>query len=188
MEKRIMNSFGNITIPANYRKELGLDGNVALWVGLRELPNGEKEIVIRQSNNAEETLKKYQKWAEVISRITECVVALVWNSKVLSLSTTKITQSFLEKNIPINHSLSLCLKKVNTGGVMLDTSDPVLFLPDGQLPAGQGEVSALFKIENTGEDSCFFVIIKGTKYEGKKISKAEEERRYAIVHDILGKI
>ena len=71
---------------------------------------------------------------------------------------------------------------------MLDTSDPVLFLPDGQLPAGQGEVSALFKIENTGEDSCFFVIIKGTKYEGKKISKAEEERRYAIVHDILGKI
>lgn len=182
MEKRIMNSFGSITIPAEIRKDLGIDGNVMLWVGTRDLANGDKEIVLRLSNNAEEALVKYQKWAEVISRITECTVALVWNGKVLSMSSTRITESFLDRDISVSPSLMLGLKKVKTGGVSLGDKSMSL------LPGGQGEVSAFFKIANTGDDSCFFVVIKGTKYDGKKISKTDEERRYSIVNDILEKI
>jgi bifunctional DNA-binding transcriptional regulator/antitoxin component of YhaV-PrlF toxin-antitoxin module len=178
-----MNSFGNITIPAGIRKEMEISGNVTLWVGTRELLNGEKEIIIRRSNNAEETLKKYQKWAEVISRITECAVALVLNGKVLSMSAAKLTESFLDKDISVNPDLAYSCKKIKQGGVLIGDKKPLNFLSNGQ-----GEVSAIFKINNTGEDACYFVIIKGTKYAGKKISSSEEDRRYSIVNDILEKI
>lgn len=183
MEKRIINSFGNITIPARIRRELGIDGNVLLWIDVRELKNGEKEIVLRRSNDAEEVLDKYQKWAEVISRITECSVSIVWNGKVLSMSSTSLTENFIEKNISVNPLLLTSFKKISSGGAIVDDPKSLSFLPNGD-----GEVAAYFKINGTGDDSCFFVVIKGTKYDGKKISKAEEERRLHIVNDILEKI
>lgn len=183
MEKRIINSFGNITIPARIRKELGIDGNVMLWIDVRELKNGEKEIVLKRTNDAEEVLRKYKNWAEVISRISECSVSIVWNNTVISMSSNSMTEDFIGRNIVVNPLLSTNFKKVRSGGVIVQNPKSIKFLP-----SGDGDVAAYFRIANTGDDSCFFVVIKGTKYDGKKISKAEEERRYQIINDILEKI
>ena len=182
MEKKIINSFGSIVIPAHIRKELGIDGNMMLWVGVRETRNGEKEIVLRKTDSVDEILAKYKTWAEVISRISESSVAIVWNNQVLSMSSDSLTEVFIGKNLFVNPILSTYFKKVESGGVVVNNPDDINFLPNGN-----GKVAAYFKVKDLGDDSCFFVVVKGTKYD-KKISKAEEGRRYQIINDIVAKI
>lgn len=185
MEKKVINSFGSIVIPAHIRKELGIDGNMMLWVDVRETKNGDKEIVLRRYNSSEEILKKYKTWAEVISRISECSVSIVWNNTVLSMSSNSMTEDFTGRSIAVNPFLSAAFKRVgdNVRGVIVPQMQKLNFLPNGD-----GDVAAYFKINNTGDDSCFFVIVKGTKYDGKRISRAEEERRFQIIGDIVEKL
>jgi hypothetical protein len=165
------------------RKELGIDGNVMLWLDVRENKNGTKEIVIKKPSSSEEIFKKYKTWAEVISRISECSVALVWNNRVLSMSSSNLTESFLGKNVAVSPLLSLNFKKISKGGVIVNDPKSMSLLSDGS-----GNVSAYFKVSDTCDDSCFFVIVKGTKYDVKRITKAEEARRYQIINDIMEKI
>ena len=181
MEKKIMNSFGSIVIPSHIRKEMGLEGNTTLWVDTRELPNGDKEIVLRKYNDADELVEKYKRWAEVVSRISECSVSLVWNNSVMSMSSENKTELF-NGCAHIHNLLSLQMRKVSSGGVVIKNPDKLPFLENGN-----GRVAAYFKINGTGDDNCFFVIVKGTKYD-KKISKAEEFRRFEIIKDILEKV
>lgn len=182
MEKRVINSFGTITIPSHMRKELGIDGTVTLLLDVREMKNGNKEIVIRKPINSDDILKKYSVWAEVISRIAECSVALIWNGSVLSMSSSKLTEDFLGKNTTINPFLHMHLKKLIKGGAIVDDPSTVTLLPNGT-----GNVLAYFKVES-GDDSCFFVLVQGAKSNVKRITKAEESRRFQIINDIIDKI
>ncbi len=182
MEKKIINSFGSIVIPAHIRKELGIDGNMLLCVSVRESVTGDKEIVVRKPIDAEYIFNTYKTWAEVISRVAESSVALVWNNQVLSMSSESMTESYLGKGLRVNPILSTNFKKFCNGGVIVNNPDDINFLQNGN-----GKVSAYYKIKSIEEDSCFFVIVKGTKYD-KKMTKAEEGRRYQIINDIVAKL
>jgi bifunctional DNA-binding transcriptional regulator/antitoxin component of YhaV-PrlF toxin-antitoxin module len=183
MERRIINSFGTITIPSHIRKEVGIDGGVLLWVDVRELKDGTKEIVLRKSDTLEDIVKKYRKWAEVIARIAESAVAIVWNSCLVTLSSDVETQDFSKKGIYVSPELQLSLTKLlGNSAVVRDNVDIPL------LKTGMGKVSAYYRIGNTGDDSGFFIIVKGTKYDKNEVSKAEEKRRYVIINDIVDKL
>lgn len=181
MERRIINSFGTITLPVQYRKAMKIEGSTMLWVDLREDVYGNKEIVLKKLDSFDDIIKEYSKWAEVIARISEASVALVWNNTVLSMSSTSRTQNFSSKGIYISSDLNLSIKSVQSDSIIYKES--VKFLNDGQ-----GKVLACFKLKKTGDDRCMFVVVGGTKYEGNKITKSEEFRRFEIVRDIVSKI
>lgn len=183
MERRIINSFGTITIPAHIRKEVGIDGGVLLWIDVRESKDGSKEIVLRKSDTLKDVIKRYRKWAEVIARIAETSVSIVWNSCLITMSSDTETQDFSSKEIYVSQELSLSLNRlVGDSAIVRDNVDIHL------LPTGEGKVSAYYRISNTGDDSGFFVVVKGTKYDKFNVTKAEELRRYKIIKDIVNKI
>lgn len=182
MEKRVINSFGTITIPSHMRKELGIDGTVTLLLDVREMKNGNKEIVIRKPSTSEDILNKYKVWAEVISRIAECHVALVWNGSVLSMSSSTVTEDFLGKNTTINPFLHIHLKKLIKGGAFVEDPSSITLLPNGN-----GNVLAYFKVES-GDNHCFFVLVQKSKSDVRRITKTEESRRFQIIKDIIDKI
>lgn len=183
MERRIINSFGTITIPAHIRKEAGIDGGVLLWVDIRETKDGSKEIVLRKSDTLEDIVKKYSKWAEVIARIAESSVSIIWNSCLVTMSSDTQTQDFVSKGIHISQDLSYSLNKlVGDSAVVRDGVSISL------LQSGEGKVSAYYRISNTGDDLGFFVLVKGTKYDKSNITKSEELRRFKIIKDIVDKI
>ena len=166
MERRIINSFGTITIPAHIRKEAGIDGGVLLWVDIRETKDGSKEIVLRKSDTLEDIVKKYSKWAEVIARIAESSVSIIWNSCLVTMSSDTQTQDFVSKGIHISQDLSYSLNKL----------------------VGDSAVVRDGVSSNTGDDLGFFVLVKGTKYDKSNITKSEELRRFKIIKDIVDKI
>ena len=125
MEKRLINSFGSIVIPLKLRKELGIEGSCTLWMDIRRDARGESEIVIRKSNNVLEFLSKYKKWAEIISRISDCTVSIVWNDKVLSMSDEKLTEEFVNKGIKIDPLLYTYLRNSSSKGVEVVGKDPI---------------------------------------------------------------
>ena len=183
MDKKAINSFGSIVIPISIRKELGINGNMMLWVDTREYEPGKKEIVLRVSDSTEELLSKYRTWSEVIASIAECSVALVYNNTVLSMSTGEVTESFIGKGIIVSQALSIQLKKLDDGEMLVNDNPKML-----EFIEGMGSVSAICKIRNTGSDNCYFVIVKGTKYQGDKVTKKIEQCRYENIKKILNKI
>lgn len=179
MEKRTMNSFGTVTIPKSFRDELGITGMSQVYIGVRDSIYGGKEIIIRKKDNLESVLAKYRSWTEVISRILECSVALVWNSQVLSFSSADVTDDFIAKNLGVSDALNTCFRDSEYHSAIL--SRDVDFFTE------HGKVSAFFRINNTDDDIGFFVVVRGTKYD-VNVSKSEEKRRYLLVKDIVGKI
>lgn len=178
MVKRQVNSFGTFTIPKDMRDELGIIGTAMLRLEVREC-NNRKEIVIRKDDDLNEVFEKYKKTAEIISRISECTVATIWNNDLMSLSMSRNTESFIGKLYVVDITLQNVLKSATEPYVILQNS--VNFLPNNK-----GEVIAYYKIPNTGDDNGFFLILKGTKQDiQNNISKAELQRRLEIVSDIV---
>ena len=98
-EKRTINSFGNITIPKKMRDAIGLDSGIStVQIFLRDDSSGEKEIVIKRLNSYRDILEKYSIWVSVVSRVVACSVGLVWNKKVLSLSSFDNSIDLVDKN------------------------------------------------------------------------------------------
>ena len=182
VERRVINSFGNITIPARIRKELGIEGSSMLWLDVREGRGGQKEIVLKKQDDVDEIFNRYKKWAEVISRIAESAVSIVWNSLVVSMSFKDETDNFITKKVSVSTLLNLSFKQSVDDAVVVKNPKELKFLPNGI-----GDVSAFYRIKNTGDDSGYFVIVKGTKYD-VKITKEDELRRYNIIKDIVNKI
>ena len=180
MEEKTMNSFGVITIPAHIRKEMGITGMVSLWVGVQVGKNGDKEIVLKKKNNTEEILNKYLNWSKVISRIAESPVSIVCNDRVLAMVSETNTQKYTGKTIDIGSELSESFRRTGEDSVVLKDPSKVRFLK-----SGLGNVSSYFKIKDTGDDRCYFVIVKGTNYDKKPITKADEMRRYQMISDIV---
>lgn len=180
MEKRQINSIGTITIPKHMRDELGINGIAMLRLDLRERKNGIKEIVIRKDDDLEEIMNRYKKVSEILSRVAECTVAVVWNNNLLSMSSNKMTESFLGKNISIDHALSLALKDMKEDYVVRMNSD-MHFLPNNH-----GDVLSYYKIPDTGDDKGYFILLSGTKMDSEtKITRAEMLRRFSIIADII---
>lgn len=181
MEKRQINSIGTITIPKHMRDELGISGMAMLRLDVRERSNGIKEIVMRKDDDLDEILNRYKNLSEILSRIAECTVAVVWNNNILSMTSNKMTESFLGKNIIIDHTFSLELKKMK--------DDCVIVMNPGNLhilPNNHGDVLSYYKIPDTGDDRGYFVVLNGTKLDSEtKISKAEMTRRFYIIADIV---
>ena len=179
MVKRQINSFGTITIPKDLRDELGISGITMLRLEVRE-SNNIKEIVIRKDDDLSEVFDKYKSLAEIISRIAECTVGLVWNNMLMSMSVANNTESFIGKNHPIDSELSKEFKGSNQDSV-LSVNKPLSFLPNKR-----GEVIAYYRIPNTGDDRGYFVLLKGTKQDIKsEISEEEYGRRYEIIADVI---
>lgn len=183
MEKRVINSFGNITIPARIRKELGIEGSSMLWLDVREGRGGQKEIVLRKHDDVEEVYNKYKTWAEVISRIAESAVSIVWNNLVVSMSYSGGTDNFISRKVFISHMLNLSFRQSDGDAVVVKNPKELMFLQNGS-----GNVSAFYRIRNTGDDSGYFVIVKGTKHDNSGITREDEIRRYNIIKDIVDKI
>lgn len=181
MEKKPISSFGSIVIPISMRKELGIDGNMMVSIGVRDLQNGEKEIVIRKPLGAEDVLNKYKTWSEVISRVAESSVALVWNNKLLSLSSSSYTESFIKENLIVNPILTSNMMK-SPNNTIVNNPEEVSLICDGP-----GEVAAYYRIKSIEEGNCYFVVVRGSKID-KALTKAEEKRRYMIINDIVDKI
>lgn len=179
MVKRQINSFGTITIPKDLREELGISGIAMLRLEVRE-SNNIKEIVLRKDDDLSEVFDRYKSLAEIISRIAECTVGLVWNNMLMSMSVANNTESFVGKNHPIDTELSKEFKN-STKDSVLSVSKPLNFLPNNR-----GEVIAYYRIPGTGDDKGFFVLLKGTKQDSdNNISKAEYQRRYEIIADVI---
>ena len=151
MVKRQINSFGTITIPKDLREELGISGITMLRLEVRE-SNNIKEIVIRKDDDLSEIFSKYRSLAEIISRIAECTVGLVWNNMLMSMSVANNTESFVGKNHPIDSQLQLEFKNSMQESVLL--SKPLNFLPNNR-----GEVIAYYRISLPS---------KSAKYKGGK--------------------
>lgn len=183
MERRIINSFGTITIPAHMRKEAGIDGSVTLWVDIRDTKDGSKEIVLKKSDTVDSILKKYSNWAEVMARISEHSVSIIWNGHLVSMSNSEMTESFVNKGVSLNRDLSLSLKRMTDNSVVVKDPEKLRFLPNGD-----GKVLAYFRMRDTGDDKGYFVVVGGTKHDHNKITKTEEMRRFQIIHDIVNKI
>lgn len=181
MEKRQINSIGTITIPKHMRDELGITGMAMLRLDVRERTNGIKEIVMRKDDDLDEIMNRYKKMSEILSRIAECTVAVVWNNNLLSMSSNKMTESFLGKNISIDHNFSSELKKMSDDCVIVVNSGSIHFLPNNH-----GDVLSYYKIPDTGDDKGYFVLLNGTKMDSDiKITKAEMIRRFNIIADIV---
>lgn len=183
MERKVMNSFGTITIPSHMRKELGIDGSVMLWVDIRDTKDGSKEIVLRKSDTVDSILKKYKNWAEVMARVSEHAVSIIWNGQIVSMSNSDMTESFVNKGIIVSHECSLSLKRMVENSAVVKDPEKVRFLPNGE-----GKVLAYFRMRDTGDDNGFFVVVGGTKHDSNKITKTEEMRRFHIINDIVSKI
>lgn len=181
MEKKAISSFGSIVIPIHMRKELGIDGNMMVTIGTRELQNGEKEIVIRKPLDAEDVLNKYKTWAEAVARIAESSVALIWNNQLLSMSSSVLTESFIESKIPINPIFKSYAMSCS-GGTIVNNPDKLSLLC-----SGSGKVTAFYKIKSVDYDSCYFAIVRGSKND-KPLSRVEEKKRYKIINDIVSRI
>lgn len=181
MEKRQINSVGTITIPKHMRDELGITGIAMLRLDVRERSSGIKEIVMRKDDDLDEILNRYKNLSEILSRISECTVAVVWNNNILSMSSNKMTESFLGKNIIIDHAFSLELKKMEEDCVIIMNPGNIHILPNNH-----GDVLSYYKISDTGDDRGYFVILSGTKLDSEtKISKSEMIRRFYIIADIV---
>ena len=180
MEKRVINSFGTITLPKHIREELGILGTTStVMVDIREGSGGSKEVVIRKEDNLDEVLSRYKTLSEIISRVAECTVSVVWNNLVLSMSSNHSSDSFIGKNIYISKELSNRLKEADS--CILDTKENVPFLL-----SNQGKVLAYYRIPETGDDRGHFVLLSGTKLDvGKVLPKEEALRRYEIISDIV---
>lgn len=177
MVRRQINSFGSITIPKDLREELGISGINMLRLEVRE-SGGIKEIVIRKEEDLSEVFDKYKSLAEIISRIAECAVGLVWNNTLMSLTASSITESFVGKNHQISNELKETFKKSKDIEYL---DKPVNFLPNNK-----GEVVAFYQIPNTGDDKGYFVLLTGTKQDiSVNISKEEYKRRYDIIADVI---
>lgn len=183
MERRIMNSFGTITIPAHMRKELGIDGSATLWIDTRDTRDGSKEIVLKKSDTVDSILKKYRNWAEVLARVSEHAVSIIWNGHIISMSNSDTTESFVNKDYSVSQECALSLKRMVDNSVVVKDPDKLNFLPNGE-----GKVLAYFRMRDTGDDNGFFVVVGGTKHDSNKITKTEEMRRFQIIHDIVSKI
>lgn len=178
MVKRQINSYGTITIPKDLREELGIIGTMMLRLEVRESGNI-KEIVIRKDEDLSAIFKKYKNLAEILSRIAECTVAVVWNGILMSMSVANNTESFIGKSHPVDMELQKELKGDNTDFVVVNKK--LNFLPNNK-----GEVLAFYKIPHTGDDCGFFVLLRGTKQDSDvHISKAEYQRRYEIIADVI---
>lgn len=180
MEKKAISSFGSIVVPIHMRKELGIDGNVMVNIGVRELQNGEKEIVIRKPLDTDDILEKYGVWAEVIARVAESSVALIWNNHLLSMSSSTLTESFVGKRIQINPLFKKYIIKCPKGAIVNNPEELSL------LSSGPGVVYAFYPIKSV-DDWGYFVIVRGSKND-KTLSKIEEKKRYKIISDIVSKI
>ena len=179
MVRRQINSYGTITIPKDLREELGINGITMLRLEVRE-SNNMKEIVLRKDDDLSEVFDRYKSLAEIISRIAECTVAVVWNNLLMSMSVASNTESFVGKNHPIDSELQKEFKNMIQDSV-LSVSKHLNFLPNNK-----GEVVAYYKIPNTGDDKGFFVLLKGTKQDSDNhISKADYQRRYEIIADVI---
>lgn len=181
MEKRVINSFGTITLPKHIREELGILGTTStVMVDIREGSGGVKEVVIRKEDNLEEVLLRYKSLAEIISRVAECTVSVVWNNIVLSMSSNNSTDTFIGKNIYISKELSNKLKGLDEQ-VIIDSKENIPFLLNNM-----GKVLAFYKIPDTGDDRGHFVLLNGTKLDSDiSLSKQEALRRYEIITDIV---
>ena len=181
MEKRVINSFGTITLPKHFREELGILGTTStVMIDIREGSGGVKEVVIRKEDNLDEVLLRYKSLAEIISMVTERTVSVVWNNLVLSMSSNHVTDTFIGKNFYVSKELSNRLKDKQES-VVLDGKDNVPFLSNDI-----GKVLAYYKIPDTRDDRGHFVLLSGTKMDSEvKLSKSEMIRRYEIVSDIV---
>ena len=179
MVKRQINSYGTITIPKDLREELGIIGTMMLRLEVRE-SNNIKEIVIRKDDDLSAIFSKYKSLAEIISRIAECTVAVVWNGIIMSMSVSNNTESFISKVHPVDQELQTELKNMK-GDSVVYMARHINFLPNNK-----GEVIACYRIPNTGDDNGFFVLLKGTKQDQDvHISKTEYQRRYEIIADVV---
>lgn len=179
MIKRQINSLGTITLPKSMRDELGIVGISQLRLDVRE-SNGVKEIVLRKDDNLEELFKRYKSLAEIISRISECTVSVVWNSTILSMTSNTTTESFVGKDFHIDSELQSELRKMTDDAVVVNNKK-LFFLPNNT-----GEVISYFKIPETGDDRGYYVLLKGTKLDSEnKITHTEEIRRFHIIADIV---
>lgn len=184
MKERMINSFGSIVIPIEMRQAMGISGSCTLWVGVRENIMGEKEIVIKKSNDLKEYYERYKTWSEVLSSISDCTVALVLGNRIVSLSDGKVTDDFINKEVVISPLLYTYLQNVTSSGVLVTGKDSLSFLANGS-----GEVVAFFAIRGDSGEKGYFVLVRGTKYDkNSKISKPEMQRRLDIIHDIVAKI
>jgi hypothetical protein len=160
------------------RQELGIVGTMMLRLEVRE-SNNAKEIVIRRDEDLLAIFEKYRSLAEIISRIAECTVAVVWNGCLMSMSFANNTESFVGKSHPVDISLYEELKNSTRDYSVL--SNHINFLPNNK-----GEVLAYYRIPDTGDDSGFFVLLKGTKQDsGTVLSSEEYSRRYMIISDVI---
>ena len=162
------------------REELGILGTTAtVMVDIREGSGGGKEVIIRKEDNLEEVLLRYKNLSEIISRVAECTVSVVWNNIVLSMSSNHSSDTFVGKNIYISKELSNRFKEVESSTV--DTKENIPFLLNNM-----GKVLAYYRIPDTGDDRGYFVLLNGTKLDtGVVLSKAEAQRRYEIISDIV---
>lgn len=181
MEKRVINSFGTLTLPKHIREEFGILGTTStVMVDLREGQGGVKEVVIRKEDNLEEVLLRYKSLAEIISRVAECTVSVVWNNLVLSMSSNISTDTFVGKGIYISKELSNRLKGKDDHSILNDKENVPFLL------SNMGKVLAYYKIPDTGDDRGHFVLLNGTKLDsGVTLSKADAQRRYEIIQDII---
>lgn len=181
-EKRTINSFGNITIPKKMRDAIGLDSGIStVQIFLRDDSSGEKEIVIKRLNSYRDILEKYSIWVSVVSRVVACSVGLVWNKKVLSLSSFDNSIDLVDKNVIISSVLGSLIENTEEDYILF--KDRVPFLE-----SGDGEVKAVFRIKNTCGEG-FVVIVHGTKYDrDDKISVRDMMNRYSIIRDIMSRI
>lgn len=181
MERRPINSYGTITLPISMRRELGIEGMTELWVDVRTTDFGEKEIIIRKSDIPENILKRYGIWAEVIARIAESDVSIIWNGRLVSMSSSTETQSFIGTGIGLSQQFAKILSNFHGKSAFLKDGENVEFLSNGD-----GNVKALFKIPGDGKG--YFIVVGGTKNEKSRITKADESRRFQMINDIVENI
>lgn len=181
MVRRQMNSYGTITIPKDLRDELGISGTTMLRLEVRE-SNNIKEIILRKDDVLSEVLNKYSNLAEILSRISECPVAVVWNNVLLSMSVAHSTESFLGVS---QHTVTNELQKVFKQ-MSVDVQGKLIDGTLSFLPNNMGSVKALYQIPNTGDDRGFFVLLQGTKQDSTNhITKSEFARRCNIILDVI---
>lgn len=180
MVRRQINSFGTITIPKDMREFLGILGTTSmLQIETRE-SNNIREIVLRKSEDLSGILSKYRNISNIISKVSECVAAVVWNNTLLLMMVNGLEESFIGKTIYVSEELR---KEFCNYG------DSYTIIGDRTVPfltSNKGEVVAIYKIPDTGDDVGYFVLLKGTKQDSNNdISKEEMLRRLKIVQDIV---
>lgn len=158
MEKKVVNSFGAVTIPKYIRDELNIKNGDYMLVDMVTCSNGEKQVIMRKHKSVDDILKSLSVWNQVISKVCGFLVVVIKDNLVYMVSNYGKSESFSNRVKPIHADLVRQMygkdyeKCYETGNIKPFT------------PEGLGRVVAYYSISVTDFDGYIALVDSSSEY------------------------